>query len=336
MRQNVAVDLGSSGIRIALEKKGVLIDEPSLVAVRPGGEVVAIGGKARILEGKTGEEEVNIIRPVKKGTISDYTVTVNMVGYFLDEAIRNPVRRLIKPDVITPVHCDITNVGRRATERALREAGAGRIFFVESPLAAAVGANLDVSAPNGKMVVSIGADITDIAVISYDGIVAATSVNVGGRSFDEAVKTYFRREYNMVLGDRTAEKIKNENVCVYRDVRVQPFDVSAFELSGRLPQDKQVRPEEMVKQLSDVALPIVEGISKVLEKTPPELVSDIYQRGIVLTGGGARLAGLDIFISKGTGIDTVLADDPQYCVVNGCMKILNSLSNEKKNELMND
>ncbi|MCR5693618.1 MAG: rod shape-determining protein, partial [Clostridia bacterium] len=284
----------------------------------------------------TGEEEVNIIRPVKKGTISDYTVTVNMVGYFLDEAIRNPVRRLIKPDVITPVHCDITNVGRRATERALREAGAGRIFFVESPLAAAVGANLDVSAPNGKMVVSIGADITDIAVISYDGIVAATSVNVGGRSFDEAVKTYFRREYNMVLGDRTAEKIKNENVCVYRDVRVQPFDVSAFELSGRLPQDKQVRPEEMVKQLSDVALPIVEGISKVLEKTPPELVSDIYQRGIVLTGGGARLAGLDIFISKGTGIDTVLADDPQYCVVNGCMKILNSLSNEKKNELMND
>lgn len=336
LRQNIAVDLGSSGIRISIEKKGLIIDEPSIVAVRRSGEVVGIGGRARILEGKTDEEDITIIRPVKKGTISDYTVAVNMIGYFLDEAIKNPVRRLIKPDVITSVHCDITNVGRRATERALREAGAGRIFFVESPLAAAIGANLDVSAPNGKMVVSIGAEITDIAVISYDGIVSATSVNVGGRSFDEAVKTYFRREYKMVIGDRTAEKIKNENVCVYRDVRVQPFDVSAFELSGRLPADKQIRPEEMIKQLSDVALPIVEGISKVLENTPPELVSDIHQRGIVLTGGASRLAGLDVFISKGTGIDTVIADNPQYCVVNGCMKLLDSLTNEKKNELMNE
>ena len=336
LRQNIAVDLGSSAIRISVEKKGIVIDEPSLVAVRRSGEVIGIGGRARTLEGKTDESDVTIIKPIKKGTISDYTVAVNMIGYFLDEAIKNPIRRLIKPDVITAVHCDITNVGRRATERALREAGAGRIFFVETPLAAAIGANLDVSAPNGKLIVSIGAEITDIAVISFDGIVAATSVNVGGRSFDEAIKMFFRREYKMVLGDRTAEKIKNENVCVYRDARVQPFDVSAFELSGRLPADKQIRPEEMVKLLSDIALPIVEGISKVLEKTPPELVSDIHQRGIVLTGGTSRFAGLDTFISKGTGIDTVIAEDPQNCVVNGCMKILENLTNEKKNELMNN
>lgn len=336
LRQNIAVDLGSSGIRICVEKKGLVIDEPSVVAVKRSGEVNAIGSMARNIEGKTDEDDITMVRPVKKGTISDYTVAVNMIGYFLDEAIKNPVRRLIKPDVITAVHCDTTNVGRRATERALREAGAGRIFLIEAPLAAAIGSNLDVSAPNGKLVVCLGAEITDIAVVSYDDIVSATSVNVGGRTFDEAVKTYFRREYKMVLGDRTAEKIKNEFVCVYRDVRVQPFDVSAFELSGRLPTDRQIQPEDMIKPLSDVAMPIIEGISKVLENTPPELVSDIHQRGIMLTGGLSKLAGLDIFISKGTGIDTVIAEKPEYCVVNGCMKLLNSWSNERKNEIMNN
>ncbi len=335
-RQNIAVDIGSSNIRICVERKGIVVEEPSVVAVRKQtGEVVAIGRKAKNMEGKT-DRDVTMVRPISRGAISEYTVTVNMVGYFLDEAVKNPIRRLIRPDIVTAVHCDITNVGRRATERALREAGAGRIFFVDAPLAAAVGANLDVSAPNGKMVVSIGAEITDIAVISYDGIVAAASVPVGGRSFDEAIKTYFKKEYKMIIGDQTAERIKNDYACVYRDVRVQPFDVSAFELSGRLPVDRPIRPDELIRTLSDVAMPVVEGISRVLEMTPPELVSDIYQRGITLTGGGARLAGLDVFISKGTGIDTITADNPHKCVVNGCMKILNSMSNERKNELMNN
>ena len=185
------------------------------------------------------------------------------------------------------------------------------------------------------MIVSIGAEITDVAVISFDSIVTGLSVNVGGRSFDEAIKTYLKKEYKMIIGDNTAEKIKNENVCIYGDARVQPFDVSAYEISGRLPVDKFVKPDEMKKQLSEVAMPVVEAISRVLESTPPELVSDIYQRGITLTGGGSLLSGLDTFIMKSTGIDTVVADDPQNCVVNGCMKLISGMSNEKKSELMN-
>ena len=334
-RQNIAVDLGSANVKIAVEKKGIAVSDSSVVALRrSSGEVIAIGRKASNMDGKI-DKDITVIRPVSGGVISEYTVTVNMIGFFLDDAIKNPIRRMVRPDIITPLHCNATNVSKRAVERALKDAGAGRVFFVEAPLAAAIGANLDVSAPSGKMIVSIGAEITDVAVISFDSIVTGLSVNVGGRSFDEAIKTYLKKEYKMIVGDNTAEKIKNENVCIYGDARVQPFDVSAYEISGRLPVDKFVKPDEMKKQLSEVAMPVVEAISRVLESTPPELVSDIYQRGITLTGGGSLLSGLDTFIMKSTGIDTVVADDPQNCVVNGCMKLISGMSNEKKSELMN-
>ena len=332
-RQNIAVDLGSANIRINVEKKGVLVDEPCLVTIRKdNGEVKAIGRESRNMLGKT-DEGIITIKPVSRGAISEYTVAVNLVGYFLDRAITGFLLKFIRPDVITAVHSNATSVDKRATERALREAGAGRIFFVEAPLAAAVGANLQVSEPTGRLIVNIGAEITDIAVVSFDGIVSAVSVPVGGRSFDEAIKNYFKREYKMLLGDVTAERIKKENVCIFRDCRIEPFEVSAFELTGRLPKDVTATPEELIKPLSECAAPNIEGISRVLEQTPPELVSDVAQRGITLTGAGAKLAGMDAYVEAGTGIMTRLADNPQHSVVNGCIKILSNMSNESKNEL---
>lgn len=333
-RQNVAIDLGSSNIYIAVEKKDIVVKEPSVVAVKENSnEVVAIGRSAREMVGKT-DSDISTIRPIRGGAISEYTITMNMIGYFLDKAIRNPIKRIFRPDVITSIPCEITNVEKRAVERALKEAGAGRIFFVESPLAAAIGAQLDVSAPNGKMIVNIGGGITDIAVVSFDGIVAGSSVNVGGANFDEAIKNYFKREYKMILGDATAEKIKINNACAYRDVRVQPFEVSATDLQSRMPVERTIKPDELIKPLSEAILPILDGIRAVLEKTPPELASDIFERGIVLTGGGSLLAGLDTLINKATGINVTVADRAQECVVLGAMKILKSMSNEKKNALM--
>lgn len=333
-RQNVAIDLGSSNIYIGVEKKDIVIKEPSVVALKEStGEVVAVGKNAKEMVGKT-DADISTIRPVQGGVISEYTVTMNMLSYFLDKAIRNPIKRIFRPDVITVIPCEITNVERRAAERALKEAGAGRIFFVEAPLAAAIGAQVDVSAPSGKMVVDIGGGVTDIAVISFDGIVASSSVAVGGNNFDEAIKNYFKKEYKMILGDATAEKIKINHACAYRDVRVQPFEVSATDLQSRLPVEKTVKPDELIRPLSEVILPILDSVRTVLEKTPPELASDIFERGILLTGGGALLAGLDTLISKATGINVLVADHAQECVARGALKIIQSMSSERKNTMM--
>ncbi len=333
-RQNIAIDLGSSNVYVGVEKKGIVVREPSVVAVRENkGEVVAIGRAAKEMVGKT-DSEISTIYPIRNGVISEYTVTMNMIGFFIDRAIPNPVKRIFRPDVIATIPCEITSVEKRAVERALKEAGAGRIFFVDSPLAAAVGAGLDVSSPGGKMVVDIGGGITDIAVISFDGIVASCSVNVGGNNFDEAIKNYFKREYKMVIGDATAEKIKINNACAYRDERVLPFEISATDLQSRMPVERTVRPEELIKPISEAALPILEGIRSVLEKTPPELASDIFEGGILLVGGGSLLAGLDTLINKATGINVMLADHPQECITAGAMKIFTSMSNERKNEIM--
>lgn len=330
-RQNIAIDLGSSNIKIAVEKKGILVNEPSCITIKAeNGEIVAIGKKSKEMIGKTDSDTITV-KPIKQGVISEYTVAVNMAGILMDKAIRNPLRRLIRPDVITALHCNVTNVSKRAAERALKEAGAGRIFFVDAPYAAAIGAKLDVSAPNGKMVVNIGSEITDIAVLSYNGIVAGTSVLVGGSSFDEAIKNYFKKEYRMLLGDNAAEKIKINNACAYRDVRVEPFEVSAIELSERMPVEKTVKPDELIRPIDDAAMPIMDGIRSVLENTPPELAADIFERGILLTGGGALMAGLDVLISRATGIDVRVADKPENAIALGAIKILNNMSSDQKN-----
>ena len=333
-RQNIAIDLGSSNVYVGVEKKGLVVKEPSVVAIRENkGEIVAIGREAKNMVGKT-DSEITTVYPIRNGVISEYTITMNMLGYFIDRAIPNPAKRILRPDVIVTIPCEITSVAKRAVERALKEAGAGRIFFVDSPLAAAVGAQLDVSSPSGKMVVDIGGGVTDIAVISFDGIVTSCSVSAGGSGFDEAIKNYLKREYKMVIGDSTAEKIKINFACAYREEGMSPFEVSATDLQSRMPVERLIKPEELIKPINEAAMPILEGIRSVLEKTPPELAADIFERGILLVGGGAMLAGLDTLISKATGIHVTLADHPQECAVAGAMKIFRSMSNDRKNEMM--
>jgi len=334
IRQNLAIDLGSANIRICVENRGVQVDEPSYATINTEtGAVLQYGKRAYDMLGKT-DKGIVTIKPISQGAISGYSAVVSIVGQYMDRAIRNPFRRLIKPDIMTAIHCNTSNVGRRATERALKEAGAGRIFFAQAALAAAIGANLDISQPNGRLIVNIGADITDIAVISYNNVVVGESVMVGGNTFNEAIKNFFKKELKMAIGDATAEKIKLENLSLSENKRVESFEVSALEIGGNYPINRDIRPDELLKTLSECAFPIIQGISSVLEKTPPELVSDISQRGVVLTGGGSLLSGFDEYIDSTTGIMTKIADKPQHCVALGCMKLLAEMSNERKKELM--
>ena len=335
LRQIVSIDIGSSMIRIAVSGKGVAVESPAIVALRKDNdsEVAAIGEDAKEMIGKA-EKDVNICFPVKNGVISHYTITVNLLGYLFDEAVKNPIKRLLRPDAIATIPCDLTSVEKRAVERCLHEIGAGRIFLVEAPLAAAVGAQLDVASPSGKMIVDIGAGVTDIAVISYNGIVACKSVPVGGNDFDEALRQYFRSTYYMDMGIVTAEKIKINNACAYRDAKIQPFDISAMNVQTKLPMEITVKPDETIRPLSEAILPILDGIRATLEQTPPELAADIFERGIILTGGSANLAGIDTLISKAVGIGVMPVDNPETCSCLGALKILESMTSDQKNDLM--
>ena len=264
--------------------------------------------------------------PIRNGVISEYTITMNMISYFLDHAIKNPIKRILRPDVIVAIPCEITSVEKRAVERALKEAGAGRIFFVDSPLAAAVGAQLDISAPNGKMVVDIGGGITDIAVISLKGVVVSESIKVAGDKFDESIIRYVRNKYNILIGERTAESIKMRIGAVYRHQNIKTMDVKGRCLVQGLPKFVTLSSAEMLEALLSPIMAIIDAICSVIEKTPPELVADIINNGIVMTGGGSLLYGLDRLIAEMTGIRTRVADHPVSCVAIGTGKSLEHIN----------
>lgn len=330
-KQNIAIDLGTATVLVSVGKKGVVLKEPSIVAVKNGtGDVVAIGEDARELMGRT-PGDIITVKPIQNGVISSFTITKKMIRYFLAKAVRNPIQRIFLPDVIICVPSKTTNVERRAVEQAAQDAGAHRVFLVEEPLAAAVGAGLDISRPSGHMVVDIGGGTTDIAVISYDSIITSKSVKVAGNDFDETIKNYLKRAHNLMVGDSTAEFVKMEAGCVYEGVRNDSVDVHGSDMITGLPSEHTVTSAELSEALINTAMPILDGIRAVLEETPPELAADIYTKGILLTGGGALLAGFDELIRKTTGVEAIIADDPQYCVVRGSISILNRMDKAKKN-----
>ena len=332
-RQNIAIDLGTSTVLVGVEDKGIVIKAPSMVAVKNGTDnVLAIGDDAIALLGRT-PNEVSIIRPVQNGVISSYTVTKRMLEYFMDKAVRNPLKRLVKPDVIICIPSKVTGVEKRAVEKACRDAGAGRIFLIEEPLAAAVGAGVDISKPSGNLVVDVGGGTTDIAVISYEGIIASRSVKVAGDVFDDVIKSYIKRKYGILVGDRTAEMIKIEAGCLYKNARRTSVTVQGSELQSGLPKEVVVSSDELVEPLVEACLPILDAVKEVLEETPPELAADIFGRGIILTGGGCLIEGFDMLLRTVAGIDVTIADDAQKCVAKGCLKILNAMSDSQKNEI---
>ena len=292
-KQNIAIDLGTATVLVSVGDKGVVIKEPSIVAVKEGtSEVIAIGEEARLMMGRT-PFDITTVRPVQNGVISSYTITRKMIEYYLNKAITNPFARKFKPDVLVCIPSNTTNVEKRAVYQASISAGAGRVFLVEEPLAAAVGAGLDISRPTGNMIIDVGGGTTDIAVISVGGVVVSSTIKVAGDSFDQAIISYIRKTHGLFISEDAAETIKVRIGTAIEEVNPQVMEVKGRNVLTGLPKKIKLTSEEIREALKDATGQIVEAVHGILEKTPPELVADIVDRGIVLAGGGALLKGMD-------------------------------------------
>jgi rod shape-determining protein MreB len=322
LRSDVGIDLGTASVLVYIKGKGIVLKEPSVVAIdQYTNKFLAVGEEARRMLGRT-PGNIVAIRPLKDGVISDYSITERMLKYFIQKALG---RMWFKPRIIICVPSGITEVEKRAVMEASNEAGASKTYLIEEPIAAAIGAGLDITQPNGNMVVDIGGGTSDVAVISLGGIVVSKSIKTAGDECDEAIIKYIRKKYNMMIGERSAEQLKMEVGCAYLYEEEKIMEVKGRNLLTGLPLNVEVSSEDMLEALHEPVNEIVEAVHEVLEKTPPELSSDISNAGIYLTGGGAMLYGLDKLIEKRTGIVTRLAENPVECVAIGTGKSLDSI-----------
>lgn len=321
---DIGIDLGTASVLVYIKGKGVVLKEPSVVAIdRNTNKIKAVGNEARSMLGRT-PGNIVAIRPLKQGVISDYTITEKMLKYFIEKAVGK--RLLRKPRISICVPSGVTEVEKRAVEDATYQAGARSVEIIEEPIAAAIGAGIDITKACGSMVVDIGGGTSDIAVISLGGTVVSTSIKVAGDNFDEAIVRYMRKKHNLLIGERTAEDIKIKIGTAYKRPEVLTIDIRGRNLITGLPKTITVSSEETEDALKEVTSQIVEAVHSVLEKTPPELASDIADRGIVMTGGGSLLQGLDQLIEQKTGITVITADDPLTCVAIGTGKYVEFLS----------
>jgi len=313
--QDIGIDLGTASVLVYIKGKGIVLREPSVVAIdRNSNKILAVGEDARLMLGRT-PGNIVAIRPLREGVISDYDVTEKMLRYFIDKAIGR--RRIFKPRMVVCVPSGVTEVEKRAVIDAANNAGARTTRLIEEPIAAAIGAGLDISKASGNMVIDIGGGTTDIAVISLGGIVVSTSIKVAGDKFDEAIVRYMRKKHNIMVGERTAEELKiTVGTAFPRDEQLK-IEVRGRNLISGLPKTIEVNSDEMLEALSEPVSAIADAVHSVLERTPPELSADISDRGIVMTGGGSLLNGLDKLISKRTGIPVYVADDAISCVAIG-------------------
>lgn len=325
--QDIGIDLGTSTIMIYEGHRGIIAKEPSVVAIdRKSGHLLAVGREAQEMLGRT-PEGILAVRPLKEGVISDYTVTERMLKYFIQKATKSSaLSSFFKPRVVICVPSGVTEVEERAVIDAATQAGAGKVNLIEEPLAAALGIGIDITQPCGSMVIDLGGGTTDIAVISLGGIVHSASIKTAGDTFNEEIVKYIRRKYNILVGERTAEDLKVKLGCVSKRPKLLAMEVRGRSLISGLPKSLQVTSDEMLDAMSEVAGTIVDSIKNVLEETPPELVSDISNRGIILTGGGSSLYGIGRLIESETGIKTVIAEDADECVANGTGKALENIS----------
>lgn len=317
--RDLAIDLGTANVLIYAEDKGIVLREPSVVAVdKNDGKVVRVGSAARNMLGRT-PGNVEAVRPMKAGVISDYDMTEKLLSTFLKSVVGYS---FIRPRVVISVPSGITEVEERAVIQAAMEAGARRAYLIEEPLAAALGAELDVSSPKGQMVVNIGGGITDMAVISMGGVASSSSIHVGGDSFDDAVLAHIRKHHGLLIGENTAEEIKITLGGVMERNENLQMQVKGRDLKTGLPRQCTVTSEELLEVFKRPARQILDEILGVLEQTPPELVADLSTSGIVLTGGGSQLWGMAELISQRTEMVCRVAEDPDTCVVRGCGKSL--------------
>ena len=320
--QDIGIDLGTATVIAYVKGKGIVLREPSVVAVdKNSGDVLAVGQEARRMLGRT---PGNIIatRPLRDGVISDYTVTEKMLKYFINKVCG---KFIFAPRIMICIPSQVTEVEKRAVIDAASQAGARKVYLIEEPIAAAIGAGIDISKPCGNMIVDIGGGTTDIAVISLGGSVVSTSLKVAGDKLDEAIVKYIKRKHNIMIGERTAEDLKINIGCVYPKIQDVEMDIRGRDLSTGLPKTITVYSSEMLEALIEPAMMIVDAVHSVLEKTPPELASDISDRGIYMTGGGCLVDGLDKLLQEKTGINVMIAEDAVSCVALGTGKALDNL-----------
>jgi rod shape-determining protein MreB len=324
---DIGIDLGTASVLVYIRGKGVVLKEPSVVAFdRDTNRIKAIGEEARLMLGRT-PGNIVAVRPLRQGVISDYTVTEKMLKYFIQKAVGK--QRFRKPIISVCVPSGVTEVEKKAVEDATYTAGAREVAIIEEPIAAAIGAGIDIARPCGNMIVDIGGGTTDIAVISLGGTVVSTSIKIAGDDFDEAIVRYMRKKHNLLIGERTAEDIKIKIGSAYRRAETVAMDVRGRNLVTGLPKTISVTSEETEEALRETTSQIVEAVHSVLEKTPPELAADIADRGIVLTGGGCLLYGLEELIEEKTGITTMTAEDPMTAVAIGTGKFVEFLGSSK-------
>ncbi len=323
---DLSIDLGTANTLIYVSGKGIILNEPSVVAIRAGGggnssrSVVAVGSDAKLMLGRT-PGHIEAIRPLKDGVIADFTVTEKMLQHFITK-VHGATLFKPSPRVLVCVPCGSTQVERRAIKESAQGAGARDVYLVEEPMAAAVGAGLPVSDARGSMVLDIGGGTSEIAVISLNGIVYSDSVRIGGDRFDDAIVAYVRRNYGNLIGYATAEKIKHVIGCAYPSEEVVEIEVMGRNLAEGLPRGFTLNSNEILEALQEPLSGIVDAVKIALEQTPPELGSDVAERGMVLTGGGGLLKYLDRLIIEETGLPVLVADDPLTCVARGGGRIL--------------
>lgn len=326
--RKLGIDLGTANTLVFIPSKGVVINEPSVVAISiDDGQVLAIGSEAREMIGRT-PDLIKTYKPLRDGVIADYRITEAMLSYFISKAIGQ--WRFLKPDVMISVPAGITSTERRAVLEAAKEAGSREAFVVKEPILAALGAGIPINSPAGNMVVNIGGGTTEVAVISLGGIVSWASVRVAGNKMDLAISEYIRRKYNLAIGERTAEEIKIQIGTALPNKNKDEMEIRGLDLGEGLPKNIVISSSEIAEALGGTLKEIIQAIKLVLSETPPELAADVMDRGILLTGGGSLLRNIDDLITKATGVPSYVADEPLYCVVKGTGIVLENLDVYRK------
>ena len=325
--QDIGIDLGTATVIAYVKGKGIVLREPSVVAVNNvTGQVLAVGHEARRMLGRT-PGNIVATRPLRDGVISDYTVTEKMLKYFISKICG---RFFFAPRIMICIPSQVTEVEKKAVIDAASNAGARKVYLIEEPIAAAIGAGIDISKPCGNMIVDIGGGTTDIAVISLGGSVVSSSIKVAGDKFDEYIVKYIKKRHNVMIGERTAEELKQQIGCVFPKIQDMEMDVRGRDLITGLTKTITIYSSEMMEALEEPAMLIVDAVHSVLEKTPPELAADISDKGIYMTGGGCLIDGLDRLLQDKTGINVMIAEDAISCVAKGTGKALDNLDSMDK------
>lgn len=329
MARKIGIDLGTTNTVVFIPKKGIVINEPSVVAVSVlDNKILAVGNQAKEMIGRT-PDSIVVSRPLIDGAIADYRVTTAMLRYFIKKAAG--LMSFMKPEVLVSVPAGITSTEKRALIEATLNAGASAVYLVKEPVLAAIGAKIPINSPSGNMILNIGGGTTELAVISLGGIVSSSSVRIGGNKFDAAIVEYIKKKHGLAIGERTAELIKMSIGSAIKQADEEKINIKGRDLTSGFPKTIEIGSNEITEAINEQLREIVQVVKHVLEDTPPELCSDIMDKGIIISGGGALLKNIDVLITRITGVSATIADDPLFCVAKGTGAVLENLDVYKRN-----